>query len=86
MKLNIKGCREYCKASGIKNYLELSMKLGVNISVIKLFECGGRIGYEAVKKIYNELGEKIVCKIIEFEEETLDGFKSKYILIGLRLY
>ena len=46
-----------------------------------------QIGYEAVKEIYNRLGEIETIKIIDFgEEETLNGFKSKFIEIKGRLY
>ncbi len=36
------------------------------------------MGYEAVRKIYNRIGEKETRKIIDFEEETIEGFKGKY--------
>ena len=60
--------------------------LGVSVSVLKLLEQGGRIGYDAVREIYNDLGVQTVTEIIDFEEETLDGFKSKYIQVGDALY
>ena len=53
---------------------------------LKLLEQGGRIGYDAVREIYNDLGEQTVTELIDFEEETLDGFKSKYIQVGDTLY
>lgn len=45
-----------------------------------------QIGYELVKQIYNSLGEDKTLQIINFGEETIDGFKSKYIQIGNKLY
>lgn len=86
MKLNIKGCRSYCEKHGIKNYVELADLLELSVIVIRLLEQGIQIGYEVVKDIYNKLGEKAVLQIISFEEETLNGFKSKYIKVGKRLY
>lgn len=86
MKLNIMGCRTYCERKGIKNYAELSEVLGLSVEVIMWLEQGNEIGYDAVKDIYNKLGEKTVVQIIDFGEETLNGFKSKYILIGDTLY
>lgn len=86
MKLNLKGCRAYCEEHSIGNYLELSKALGLNVIVIKLLEQGVPIGYDAVRDIYNKLGEKVTLKIIDFGEETLNGFKSKYVLVGDTLY
>lgn len=86
MKLNIKGCRSCCKQNGITNYVALAETLGLSVTVIELLEQGIEIGYEAVKDIYNKLGEAAVLQIIDFGEETLSGFKSKYIQVGNRLY
>ncbi len=86
MKLNIKGCRSYCKQNGITNYVELAKTLGLSVTVIGLLEQGIEIGYDAVKDIYNKLGEAAVLQIIDFGEETLIGFKSKYVQVGNRLY
>lgn len=86
MKLNIKGCREYCEQNGIADYAELARILGLSVIVVRLLEQGIEIGYEAVKDIYNELGETAVLQLIDFGEETLNGFKSKYVVIGKRLY
>ena len=86
MKLNIAGCRAFIERNGIEDYQSLSSALGISVSVLELLEQGGRIGYDAVREIYNDLGEQTVTEIIDFEEETLDGFKSKYIQVGNALY
>ncbi len=86
MKLNIVGCRTYCERKGIKNYEELSEVFELSVEVINLLEQGIEIGYETVKDIYNRHGEKTVLQIIDFGEETLNGFESKYIQIGDKLY
>lgn len=86
MKLNITGCRQYCEEHNITNYVELAKAFGLSVLVIRLLEQGKQIGYDAVKDIYNKHGEQAVVKIINFEGETLNGFKSKYIQIGNRLY
>lgn len=86
MKLNIDGCREYIAENGVKGYGELSEKLGVGIAVLKLWEEGYKMGYEAVRRIYNRIGEKATRKMIDFEEETIEGFKGKYIQQGRKLY
>lgn len=86
MKLNIIGCRSFCKEYCIKNYVDIANSLGLSVVVVRLLEQGKQIGYEAVKDIYNKHGEQAVEKLIDFEEETLNGFKSKYILVGNKLY
>lgn len=86
MKLNISGCRAYCAKNGITNYAELSDHLDIPLPALGVLEQGNDIGYEVVKDIYNKHGEKAVEQIIDFEGETMDGFKSKYVLVGKRLY
>ena len=86
MKLNIKGCRAYCKRHGIRNYVELAERLELSTPVVRLLEQGNEIGYDAVKDIYNKLGEAAVLQLIDFGEETLNGFKSKYVQVGNQLY
>lgn len=86
MKLNITGCRSYIGREKIKNVQELSERLGLSIPVILLLEQGKKIGYDAVKDIFNSLGEAFVREIIDFGEETMDGFQSEYVLVGDKLY
>ena len=86
MKLNITGCRSYIGREKIKNVQELSERLRLSIPVILLLEQGKKIGYDAVKDIFNSLGEAFVREIIDFGEETMDGFQSKYVLVGDKLY
>lgn len=85
MKLNVKGCKAYCEQKGIKSYKQLAKVLDLSVEVIILLEQGNEIDYDAVKDIYNKLGEKTVLQIIDFGRETLNGFKSKYIQIGNQL-
>lgn len=86
MKLNISGCRAYCEKNDIKNYAELSAYLDIPMPALDVLEQGNKIGYEVVKDIYNKHGEMAVRQIIDFEEETMEGFKSKYVLVGEKLY
>lgn len=86
MKLNVDGCRRFCEQNGIKNYKELAQVFELSVTVVRLLEQGIEIEYDAVKDIYNKLGEAVVLQIIDFEEETLNGFKSKYVQIGKILY
>ncbi len=86
MKLNIAGCHAFIERKGIGNYRELSQELGLSVTVLLLLEQGNEIGYDAVRDLYNSFGEQIVSEMIAFGEETVDGFKSKYIQVGNRLY
>ena len=86
MKFKIKGLNRFVKQRGIHNYRELARELGVTENLIRLAEYGQRIGYDAVKDIYNRIGERETMRIINFEEETLHGFKSKFQCIQGKLY
>ena len=66
MKLNINGCRGYCKQRGIRNYVELAERLELSTPVVRLLEQGNEIGYDAVMDIYNKLGESAVLQLIDF--------------------
>jgi hypothetical protein len=39
-----------------------------------------------VAEIFNRFGEEVTFDVIDFEEDTLNGFTSKYIRIGNKLY
>ena len=86
MKLTIAGCRAFIERGNIEGYQEFSQEMGLSVAVLLLLEQDNEIGYDAVREIYNDLGEQTVTEIIDFEEETLDGFKSKYIQVGDTLY
>lgn len=86
MKLKIKALNRFVKQRRIHNYRELAGMLGVDENLLRLAEYGQRIGYDAVKTIYNHIGERETQKIINFEGETMRGFKSKYRKSHGKLY
>ena len=86
MKFKIKALNKFVKRRGIHNYQELAVELGVDENLIRLAEYGTHIGYDAVKTIYNRIGERETLRIITFEGETLSGLKSKYQYIRGQLY
>ena len=47
---------------------------------------GAKVGHEIVKNIFNAFGEEITLNLIEFDDETISGLKSKYIQVGNRLF
>lgn len=86
MKLKIRACRRFLKVIGITNLAKLSEEFEVEVIVLIRYQKGYRIGYEIVRDLYNKYGQAVVGKIIDFEDETIESFKSKYILVGKRLY
>ena len=86
MKLNIKGCRRYIRQHDITDYEALATHLGIEVEMLKALEQGAKLGYELLKDIYNRIGEAAVKQIIDFEQETMSGFKSKFVLVGKLLY
>ena len=86
MKLNVKGCREFIRERNIKDYAELAKEFESEVVALKRLEEGAPVGYDFVRDLYNKFGEDAVRRLIDFGEETIDGFKSKYVLIGNRLY
>ncbi len=86
MRLKIEEFEKIAMQKGYRTGNEFMKKLGGGKMTYSLLRQGKQIGYELVKDIYNELGENTITKVIDFEEETLDGFKAKYIICGNKLY
>lgn len=86
MKFKIRGLNKFVKRRGIRNYRELASELGVDENLLRLAEYGQRIGYDAVKEIYNRIGERETLRIINLEGETMRGIKSKYHYLHGQLY
>ena len=74
------------RTNGYKNGRLYLVLFGAGDGAYGRLRRGCRIGYELVRELYNALGEETVAKIINFEKETLHGFKSKYKYINGKLY
>lgn len=85
MKLKIIEFEKFSQSQNIKAKRFLKI-LGGGKFTYRHLKKGRAIGYELARKIYNGLGECKFLTLIDFEEETLDGFKAKYITIGKKLY
>lgn len=85
MKLNITEFENYAKRNGVSASTMLE-KLGGGELAYGQLKKGKSIGYDVARNMYNALGEWVFLTLIEFEEETLDGFKSKYVQVGNKLY
>lgn len=86
MKLRINKFEELAKRGGYRNGYELSLALGCGDATYPLLKKGGRIGGGIVAEIYNRFGEEITLEVIDFENETINSIKSKYIKVGNKLY
>lgn len=85
MKLKIMNFNELAAEKGYSGK-SLLQKLGAGKNACECFERGCGIGYDLAKELYNFLGEAEFIKIINFEGDTLNGFKSKYVKVGSKLY
>jgi len=43
---------------------------------------GNSIGFEMVRVLYNAIGKENINRIIDFEQETLESFRSKFIIVN----
>lgn len=85
MKLKIEEFENYAKRNGVSAN-RLLIKLGGGKLAYSQLKNGNAIGYELARDMYNALGEWTFLSLIDFEEETLDGFKAKYVQVGNNLY
>lgn len=86
MKLKVKEFEEFSTQKGYSNGLFLWVELGGGIDaygVICKGKCG--LGYEMARKIFNTYGQAVTGQLIDFENDTMEGFKSKYLLVGKTL-
>lgn len=85
MKLNIEEFENYARRNGVSAN-KLLIKLGGGKLAYGQLKKGNAIGYELARSMYNALGEWTFLSLIDFEGETLDGFKAKYVQVGNKLY
>lgn len=85
MKLNIVEFENYAKRNGVSPNLMLK-KLGAGKYAYKHLKVGNKLGYDFARELYNALGEWTFLALVDMEEETIDGFKAKFIGIGKKLY
>lgn len=86
MKLRMDEFKELARRKGFFTGYLLWRKIGGGRSAYALVEKGIGVGYEVIKNLYNLVGEKEMVKVVDFEGETLNGFKAKYIELGNQLY
>lgn len=86
MKLKVEEFEELAKRKGFRSGYMLWRKIGGGRSAYALVEKGIGVAYEVMKNLYNLVGEKEMVNVVDFEEETINGFKAKYIELGDKLY
>lgn len=85
MKLNIEEFESYAKRNRMTASAMLK-KLGGGKLAYNQLKQGKELGYDVARNMYNALGECVFLMLIDFEGETLDGFKSKFVQVGKKLY
>ena len=86
MRLKVEEFEELAKRKGFRSGYMLWRKIGGGRSAYALVEKGIGVAYEVMKNLYNLVGEKEMVNVVDFEEETINGFKAKYIELGDKLY
>lgn len=85
MKLKIDEFENYAKRNRVSPNV-LLIKLGGGKNAYLHLKRGKALGNDLARDMYNALGEWTFLTLVDMEEETIDGFKAKYILIGNKLY
>lgn len=85
MKLKISEFEAFAQKNG-KSANTMLRKLSGGAFAHAELKSGNALGYELAKNMYNILGERLFLSLVDLEEETIDGFKSKFIGIGNKLY
>ncbi len=85
MKLKIKEFESYANQNGKKANVMLRRLSGGKYAY-KNLKKGCSLGYDLACEIYNALGEEMFLSLVDLEEETINGFKAKFICVGNKLY
>ena len=85
MRLNKEEFERLAKEKGFSNGKQLWSELGGGELAYEEIIEGEKVGHEIVKNIFNAFGEETTLLLVEFDDETINGLKSKYIQVGNRL-
>ena len=86
MRLKIDNFERLAKERGFRSGYDLAVDIGFGRNAYHYIRKGGKVGSDIVAEIFNHFGEEVTFDVIDFEEDTLNGFTSKYIRIGNKLY
>ncbi len=85
MKLKIDEFENYAKRNGVSANT-MFKKLGGGKLAYNQLKQGKAIGYDVARNMYNALGEWTFLSLVDLEEETIDGFKAKFVQVGNKLF
>ncbi len=86
MKIIIDSFEKLAKREGYLNGKKLYEALGGGNRSYSRIRAGCNVGYEIVKEIYNNYGEKTLLEVVNMEGETVNGLKAKYVAVDNFLY
>lgn len=86
MRLKIDNFERLAKERGFRSGYDLAVDIGFGRNAYHYIRKGGKVGSDMVAEIFNRFGEEVTFDVIDFKEDTLNGFTSKYIRIGNKLY
>lgn len=86
MRLKIAEFEKLAAQKGYSDGCYLWVGLGGGSLAYELIKNGTcRLGYEMAKTIFNTFGQAVTAKIIDFENDSIEGFKSKYVCVNDKL-
>lgn len=86
MRLKFKEFDDLAKRKGFRTGKILIKRVGGGDSTLSCLKAGCQVGDEIAKNIYNRFGEEETLKVVDFEEDSINGLKARYIQIGNKLY
>ncbi len=85
MKIKIEEFEALAKENDFRSGFDLWLNLGGGDEAYPLLKNGVQVGHDIVRQIYNFFGEEATVRVVDFENETIDGLKGKFINIGSKL-
>ena len=86
MKIRIDKFERLAKERGFRSGYDLAVDIGFGRNAYHYIKKGGKVSSDMVTEIFNRFGEDVAFDGVDFEEDTLEGFASKHIRIGNKLY
>ena len=82
MRINKEEFERLAREKGFSNGKHLWGELGGGELAYDQILNGAKVGHEIVKNIFNAFGEDTTLSLVVFDDETINGLKSKYIQVG----
>lgn len=85
MKIKIEEFEALAMEKDFRSGFDLWLCLGGGEDAYSLLRKGVQVGHEIVRQIYNFFGKEETIRVVDFENETIDGLKGKYINVSDKL-